>query len=87
MTNLTTDRTWLTPPQLAKRWGVSVKKVLLWINSGELRAVNMAVSLSVRPRYRIFEQDITAFEDRRSAPPVREARGEQRRLRRRSHYL
>jgi len=59
-----------TPPQLARRYGVSPDKVVAWIRSGQLRAVNVASTLSGRPRWRIAEADIVAFELRRSATPA-----------------
>ena len=30
-------KTKLTPPELAKQWGIDVQKVLYWIKAGELR--------------------------------------------------
>jgi excisionase family DNA binding protein len=34
----------LTPPEIARLWGVSADKVLTWIRSGELKAMNAATS-------------------------------------------
>jgi hypothetical protein len=62
----------VTPPQLATEWGIAPKKVTDWIDSGELRAVNVATSLGgVKPRWLIDRADIEAFERSRasSAPP------------------
>jgi len=62
-----------TPPELAREWGVSPDKVLHWIRTGELRATNVAISQSGRPRYRIDPEAIAAFQARRtpqSPPPV-----------------
>ena len=56
----------LTPPLLAKRWGVSAEKVLTFIHSGELRAVDVAAKGSSRPRYVIDEKDVATFEARRA---------------------
>jgi excisionase family DNA binding protein len=64
------DRTKLTPPELARRWGVSSDKVRAWIESGELRAINLATRPSGRPRYRIDLADVLAFEQRREANGV-----------------
>ena len=66
----------LTPPKLAIRYGVEPSKVLAWIRSGELRAVNVATRSTGRPRYRINEADVLVFENRRAgkvdkAPPRR----------------
>ena len=57
----------MTPPQYARRLGVDVAKVLLWIRSGELRAFNAAASTKGKPRYLIDLSDITAFEEARVA--------------------
>jgi hypothetical protein len=64
------ERTKLTPPALARRWGISVDKVLAWIRSGELRAFNAATRTGGRPRWLIDETDLIAFENRRSAKPL-----------------
>jgi excisionase family DNA binding protein len=64
----------LTPPEVARRWGVSSDKVRAWIENGELRAINLAARTSGRPRYRIDMADVLAFERTREAkgvPPTR----------------
>jgi excisionase family DNA binding protein len=60
-----------TPPQLAKRLGVDSDKVLRWIRSGQLVAVDMVTTQGGRPRYRISLEEVLAFEKRRtvSKPP------------------
>ncbi|MGH7137562.1 MAG: helix-turn-helix domain-containing protein, partial [Pirellulales bacterium] len=63
------DSTWLTPPQLAKQLGVQAEKVLGWIRSGELRAVNVADRAGRRPRWRISAETIEEFLRRREAVP------------------
>ena len=63
----TTQRTKLTPPELARRWGVSPSKIIAWIKSGELPAINAATNRSGRPRYLIDIADLVIFENRRSA--------------------
>ena len=45
------DSDMLTPPQVARRYGVSPDTVRAWIASGELRAVN--VGKGKRPRHRV----------------------------------
>ena len=60
-----TSSSGLTPPQAAKRLGVSPDKIRAWIASGELVATNVAANGSSRPRWRIAEQDLVAFERRR----------------------
>ena len=59
----------LTPPQLAKQWGIDVAKVLHWIRSGELRAIDACTRRGSRPRYLIDQADIAVFEERRSVQP------------------
>ena len=63
------DPTWLTPPQFAKRLGVQAQKVLGWIRSGELRAVNVADRTGRRPRWRISAEAAEEFLRRREAVP------------------
>ncbi len=57
----------LTPPEYAKQRRINPDKVLHWIASGELRAINVATKLGGRPRWRISAEAIEAFELRRSA--------------------
>ena len=63
-------RSKVTPPQLARRWGVSRDKVLAWIRSGELRAINVANGAADRPRYLIDAKDVALFEARRAEKPM-----------------
>ncbi len=58
-----------TPPQIAKLWGCSIKKVVWFIRSGQLRAVNLASNPTGRPRYVIDLADIEAFEIARQVVP------------------
>jgi hypothetical protein len=67
----------MTPPQVAQKWGVSPEKILVWIRSGELRAINGATKAGGRPRYLIDPADLEMFETRRSVvakalPPRRD---------------
>lgn len=59
----------LTVPQLAKLWGVSTHKVIHFIRSGELRAINLAASNRNRPRFSVDVADIEAFERSRTVIP------------------
>lgn len=59
----------LTPPEVAKRYGIDAHKVLTWIQRGELRAVNIADHVGGRPRWRIAPEDLAAFEASRSSSP------------------
>lgn len=63
--DMITHRKKLTPPQVARLWGVSVDKVLTWIRSGELIAINASTSGSGRPRYLVDISALEAFERRR----------------------
>ena len=73
---MTILRSKLTPPQLGKMWGVSPDKILAFIRSGELRAIDVSSNRgSPRPRYLIDRADIEAFETARTVvPPAPRAR-------------
>ncbi|MGE0535211.1 MAG: helix-turn-helix domain-containing protein [Pirellulales bacterium] len=58
-----------TPPQIAKRWGVSTDKVLAWIRSGELPAIDASTRRGGRPRYLVDVSDLAEFESRRAVVP------------------
>lgn len=60
----------ITPPALARKWGIDVEKVLTWIRTGQLRAINGAENPDGRPRYLIDLADIEDFERRRQAGPA-----------------
>ena len=70
MTAAEITRRKLTVPQLAKVWGVSGAKVLGWIHSGELRAVNLARNPNGRPRFAIDTDYIQKFERSRQVIPI-----------------
>ncbi len=60
---MSTEPRFLTPPQVAKRFAVNVDKVLGWIRSGELRALDISLNPGVgRPRYRVDLCDLATFE-------------------------
>jgi len=56
----------LTPPEVARRWRIRHDKVLTWIRSGELRAINVATKPDGRPSYRVDPDDLRAFANRRA---------------------
>ena len=60
---------WLSPPQVAERLGVKADKVRNWIRTGELRASDFAEKLGGRPRYKVHETALIAFEQRREVKP------------------
>jgi hypothetical protein len=64
---------------LAKRWGVSTKKIYALIDSGELKAINTSVGPGKRPRYSIPRREVERLEQSRAvvseaAAPVRRNR-------------
>lgn len=74
------SQTKMTPPQLAKRWGVAPAKVVAWILSGELRAINAATNPNgERPRYLIDVSDVDLFERSRAVVAPRPAAKQRRR--------
>lgn len=65
------DQAFLTPPELGRRWGVNPAKVIGWIRSGELDAIDLSSRPGIgRPRYRISTEAIELFESRRAAGAV-----------------
>ena len=73
-------REFLTPAEVASRLGLTkVDVVRSWISNGELPASNVASDLRGRPTWRIREQDLNDFLERRrtvpaAAEPVRRRR-------------
>jgi hypothetical protein len=52
----------------AQRYGVGIGTVLRWIATGQLKAVNVARSLSnKKPRWRILAGSLAAFESARTS--------------------
>jgi excisionase family DNA binding protein len=63
----------MTPQGVADYLRVSRDKVLAWIRSGELAALNLASTRLGRPRYRILPEHLAAFGEAhrvRSAKPA-----------------
>ena len=70
---------WLTPPAIAEMLGIDAGKVLTWIRRGELSAVNLALTSTGRPRWRVDPKDLEKFlERRRTTPPPPKARRRRR---------
>jgi excisionase family DNA binding protein len=74
---IASNERWVTPPTIAKRLAVTCDKVLTWIRSGQLRAVNL--SDKGRPRWKISPEDLAAFLESKSnrvtaEPPTRKRR-------------
>ncbi len=59
----------LTPPKIASQYGVATSKVLDWIRSGELVALNLANRNCQRPRYSITPEALDQFERNRQVIP------------------
>jgi excisionase family DNA binding protein len=70
----------LSVRDLCERYGVSEHTALLWIHSGELKAVNVGRRPGAkRPRWRITPEALRAFEAARTAgPPPPRARRRKR---------
>jgi excisionase family DNA binding protein len=63
--------TFLTPPEIAKRLRIRPSKVLAWIQSGELAALNIAEKANgKRPRYRVATEALKAFHASRRVIPA-----------------
>ena len=74
---MNTSRTKISPPTLAKMWGVGVDKILGFIRRGELRAFDVSVRHGVdRSRFLIDPRDVETFELSRMVipPPPRPVR-------------
>lgn len=52
--------TFYTVPQLAESMGVNERKIRGWIDSGQLKAINVGEG-SQKPRYRITQEQLEAF--------------------------
>jgi hypothetical protein len=59
----------LTPPEIARRYGVATAKVVRWIRDGELAALNLANRGCTRPRYSVTPEALEAFERARTVVP------------------
>ena len=68
-----------TTAEVASYYRVGVGKVLAWIRSGQLVAVNTASTLCGRPRWIVTPQALADFEARRqSGPPPQPSRRSKR---------
>jgi hypothetical protein len=56
----------LTPPQIATRWGTNSEKVNHFLNTGQLIGCNFAKDLNGRPRWRVSLIELEIFESKRS---------------------
>lgn len=61
-------REWMTPPQVGRQLRVKPERIVGWIRSGELAAVDVSSRPGVgRPRYRISPEALDEFLKRRAA--------------------
>lgn len=60
----------LSPAAFGRRYGINASKVGQLIKAGELKAVNVALKRSGRPRWRITPEALADFERSRSAVPA-----------------
>lgn len=74
MSTASITRPWLSPPEGAEEIAVAAEKVVGWINSGELPAVNVATKVGGRPRWRIRRIDWEEFLARRANGATPKAR-------------
>lgn len=62
-----TRRRWYTPREVAAERRVRVGKVMTWIRRGELEAINMADDRMGKPRWKISDEALAAFDLARSS--------------------
>ncbi len=60
----------ITPAEVGRRLGVSLRKVLFWVYAGEIRAINLTQKLGGQPRFKIALEDVEDFERRRTFVPA-----------------
>jgi hypothetical protein len=69
----------MTPPELARKYRVAVEKILGFIATGQLRALDVSSRTSSRPRWRITAAAIAEFEaahsSKRPPAPTKRRRG------------
>ncbi len=69
----------MTPPQVARILQVKSDTVRTWIRSGELRGFNVAAPSAQRPRFRVRDEDLQEFMERRELKPAQKSRRRARR--------
>jgi excisionase family DNA binding protein len=77
----------LRPQEVAELFGVGRTKVMAWIASGELRAVNVATRIGASPRFVIDAKDIEAFERRRQVYPEPSSRRVRQKANAQKYYV
>jgi excisionase family DNA binding protein len=61
---------WLTTSEVAAQLAIDKGKVIFWIHSGQLVAVNAASRADHKPRWRISSTELEAFLLRRQSQPA-----------------
>ena len=83
---MTETPVYLTPPEVAKRLRIRPDKVLAWIRSGELTAIDVSESQGGRPRWRVSEADLQDFLKRRQSQPAPKQTRRRREKPRKSYF-
>ena len=67
-----TEKAAYTPPDIANMFGLSHVKILDFIRTGELKAIDLSSKCGSRPRWYIREEDLESFLQCRTAkaPPA-----------------
>ena len=75
----TVKRSLFLPREIAAMYRISINKVLAWVRSGELKAINVGRDNAKRPRFLIPVESLSAFEaSRASRPPATKAKRRRR---------
>ena len=69
----------LSVADVAELYGVTQATVCGWLTSGQLRGFNVGRDPKKRPKFRIREDDLRAFEEARAAGPKQSAPPRRRR--------
>jgi hypothetical protein len=64
---------WLSPPAAARELGIDPVKIIAWIRSGELTAVDLSTRLGGRARWRISRESLDTFLANRACRPQMKA--------------
>lgn len=78
---------YLTPPEIARMWGTSVKKVLAFIDSQELPAIDLATNRGSRPRWKVTPEALSQFELSRRSLPAQPRTATRRRKKRDAEHV
>ncbi len=86
MTPATITR-YLSPADIAERYGCKVEKVLGWLRSGELRGIDVSARRGAKPRWKINPADLAAFEAARACSKAPEPTRRRRKLENVTEYF